>query len=67
MTSADDELEAEVQEALAPAIEDWWRGVLAVERAYEPEPPEVIRRMRANGLIDPEDEQGPSAHTRPDC
>lgn len=56
MTDPDEELEEAVDEAVAPAVEEWWRGVLAVERTHEPEPPELIRRMRLNGLIDPEQE-----------
>jgi hypothetical protein len=40
----------------APAVEHWWQGVLAVEHAFEPEPPDVIRRMRLNGLVDPDHE-----------
>jgi hypothetical protein len=59
VSTADDELEAAVDYAMAPAVEDWWSGVLALERAFEPEPApadEVLRKMRANGLIDPEHE-----------
>lgn len=56
MTMPEPELVAAVDEAMAPAVEDWWRGILAIERAHEPEPPEVIRRMRLNGLIDPDHE-----------
>lgn len=55
MTEPDPELVDEVDEAMQPAAEDWWRGVLAVERGYEPEPPEIIRRMQRNGLVDPDD------------
>ncbi|MDD7920980.1 hypothetical protein [Actinomycetospora callitridis] len=54
MTEPDEDLEAEVDAAVAPAVEDWWHEVLAVERAYEPDPPEIIRRMELNGLKDPE-------------
>lgn len=56
MTESDDELEAEVNDATGPALIDWWQGVLAVERAHEPDPPDIIRRMRLNGLIDPDNE-----------
>jgi len=56
VSTADDELAAAIDEAMLPALEDWWRGVLAVERAHEPDPPEIVRRMRLNGLVDPEDE-----------
>jgi hypothetical protein len=52
----DAELGGEVDEAVAPGLEPWWQGVLAFERAFEPEPPEAIHRMRLNGLIDPEHE-----------
>lgn len=52
MTEREPEFEGEV----APALEQWWQGVLAVERAFEPEPPEAIRRMRLDGLTDPEHE-----------
>ncbi|MEJ2886140.1 hypothetical protein [Actinomycetospora aeridis] len=48
------DLAAAVDEAMLPALEDWLRGVLAVERAYEPDPPTVIRKMAENGLTDPE-------------
>ncbi|GAA4759083.1 hypothetical protein [Actinomycetospora chibensis] len=50
------ELVAALDEAMEPALLDWWSGALIIERAQEPEPPEIIRRMRLNGLIDPQDE-----------
>ena len=62
MTGPDDDLEGAVNEAVAPAVEEWWREVLAIERAYEPDPPDVIRRMRLNGLVDPDDDQSAGDH-----
>lgn len=56
MPDFDREFAAEIDEAVSPALEDWWHGVLAVERAFEPDPPEVIGRMQLNGLHYPEAE-----------
>ncbi|GAA4807962.1 hypothetical protein GCM10023200_52040 [Actinomycetospora chlora] len=39
---------------MEPVLQEWWSGVLAVERAQQSEPLEVIKRVRLSGLIDPE-------------
>lgn len=56
MTEPDPGLVESVDVVMDAAVAEWWRDVLAVERAYEPDPPEIIRRMSLNGLTDPEEE-----------